>query len=95
MIELLNRGHDVTFLTSNSMMHMNLSRYTEILVEPRFPIETVSKLTRFVLSGDIWNNQANRNEMNNLFFNVQVSQEALTEQQSSFRTVFRAAFDVR
>lgn len=50
VIELLKRGHQVTFMTSNSMKEMNLANYTEILIEPRFEIEKMSKfrLSKFI-----------------------------------------------
>lgn len=31
---LLDRGHDVTYLTSNSMKNLNLANYTEVLIDP-------------------------------------------------------------
>lgn len=62
VIELLKRGHDVTFVTSNSMKSMNLTAYTEILVEPRFDIEKMSKFW-------IWFNSATRREQNLLWNN--------------------------
>lgn len=37
---LLDRGHKVTFLTSNSLSHLNLANYTEVLIDPPFDIAT-------------------------------------------------------
>lgn len=38
---LQSRGHEVTFLTSNSLMHLKLANYTEILIDP--PLDLLSK----------------------------------------------------
>lgn len=38
---LIERGHEVTFLTSNSLSHLNLANYTEVLVDP--PIDLTSQ----------------------------------------------------
>ncbi|XP_055308151.1 UDP-glycosyltransferase UGT5-like, partial [Sitodiplosis mosellana] len=38
---LLNRGHEVTFLTSQSMGNVNLANYTEILIDPPFDIHSL------------------------------------------------------
>lgn len=32
--ELVSRGHEVTFLTSNTLSNLHLVNYTEILVDP-------------------------------------------------------------
>lgn len=31
---LLNRGHEVKYLTSISLMHLKLANYTEVLIDP-------------------------------------------------------------
>lgn len=33
---LLDRGHEVSYLTSNSLNHLKLANYTEYLVDPPF-----------------------------------------------------------
>lgn len=38
---LLDRGHEVTFLTSNSLKHLKLANYTEVLIDP--PLDFLSK----------------------------------------------------
>lgn len=38
----LDRGHEVTFLTSNSLDHLKLSNYTEVLVDPPLDLEKMS-----------------------------------------------------
>lgn len=40
---LISRGHRVTFLTSNSLKHLNLANYTEILVDPPLDLVALSK----------------------------------------------------
>lgn len=40
--ELLNRGHEVTYLTSITLKHLNLANYTEILVEPALDLSAAS-----------------------------------------------------
>lgn len=39
---LLKRGHEVTFLTSNSLSHLKLANYTEVLIDP--PIDLTSQM---------------------------------------------------
>lgn len=41
---LIDRGHEVTYLTGNSLKHLNLTNYTEILIEPSIE-ESHSKTT--------------------------------------------------
>lgn len=41
--ELLNRGHEVTFITNNSLMKFNLKNYTEVLIDPPFDINKMSE----------------------------------------------------
>lgn len=38
---LHKRGHDVTFLTSNSLAHLKMANYTEVLVDP--PLDIMQK----------------------------------------------------
>lgn len=46
---LLDRGHEVTFLTSNSLKHLKLANYTEVLIDP--PLNLLSKCKlKFLLS---------------------------------------------
>lgn len=44
---LLDRGHDVTFLTSNSLKHLKLANYTEVLVDPPLDMSAHSKYFYF------------------------------------------------
>lgn len=50
---LIDRGHEVTFLTSNSLKHLNLANYTEVLIDPPFNMETTSKRVIFSLKNSI------------------------------------------
>lgn len=43
---LLDRGHEVTFLTSNSLNHLQLENYTEVLVDPPLDLDLLSELKR-------------------------------------------------
>lgn len=36
---LVEREHKVTFLTSNSLQHLNFPNYTEILIDPPFDMD--------------------------------------------------------
>lgn len=48
---LLQRGHEVTFITSQSM-NQNITNYTEILIDPPFDLEALCELknvSQFVL----------------------------------------------
>lgn len=38
---LQGRGHEVTFLTSNSLMHLKLANYSEVLIDP--PLDLFKK----------------------------------------------------
>lgn len=38
---LLDRGHEVTFLTSQSLSHLKLANYTEVLIDPPFDIHSL------------------------------------------------------
>lgn len=38
---LLKRGHDVTFITSQSMSNLNLANYTEVLIDPPFDLHSL------------------------------------------------------
>lgn len=40
---LLGRGHEVTYLTSNSLSKSNLANYTEVLVDPPLDLFKESK----------------------------------------------------
>lgn len=40
---LLERGHEVTFLTSNSLSHLKLANYTEVLIDPPLDLLGMSK----------------------------------------------------
>lgn len=44
---LLDRGNEVTYLTSNSMAHLKLANYTEYLIEPAFDFDSVCKKNAF------------------------------------------------
>lgn len=35
---LLDRGHEVTYLTSGSLSHLKLANYTEVLIDPPFNV---------------------------------------------------------
>lgn len=54
--ELLNRNHEVTFLTSHSLDHLNLANYTEILIDPPFPAAEASE-SKYLFCGKkiVWN----------------------------------------
>lgn len=41
--ELINRGHEVTYLTSNSLKHLNMANYTEVLIDPPLDLSQISK----------------------------------------------------
>lgn len=41
VLALLERGHEVTFLTSHSMNHLKLENYTEILIDPPFDLHSL------------------------------------------------------
>lgn len=41
---LLNRGHQVTLITSQSMNQTNLTNYTEVLIDPPFDIHSMCML---------------------------------------------------
>lgn len=47
MRALLDRGHEVTFLTSNTMANSKLSNYTEVLIDPPFDMSANSKYNFF------------------------------------------------
>lgn len=38
---LLDRGHEVTFLTSQTMSQLNLANYSEVLVDPPFDVHSL------------------------------------------------------
>ena len=40
---LLNRGHEVTFLTSQSMGKVKSENYTEVLIDPPFDVYSLCK----------------------------------------------------
>lgn len=41
---LLGRGHEVTYLTSNSHHNLKLANYTEVLIDPPFNVPSKCKL---------------------------------------------------
>lgn len=41
---LLDRQHEVTFLTSHTLNHSNMENYTEVLIDPPFPAKEASEL---------------------------------------------------
>lgn len=43
VLALIDRGHEVTFLTSQSINHIKLKNYTEILIDPPFDIHSLCK----------------------------------------------------
>lgn len=43
VLDLLERGHDVTFLTSYSLKQKKLQNYTEILVDPPLELGNLGK----------------------------------------------------
>lgn len=44
---LIDRGHEVTFLTSNSLKNLNLPNYTEVLIDPPLKMESTSERVFF------------------------------------------------
>lgn len=50
---LLDRGHEVTYLTSNSLKKFNLANYTEVLIDPPFDFLSRCKLTLLINSNPI------------------------------------------
>lgn len=40
VLALLNRGHEVTYLTSHTLSDLKLANYTEYLVDPPFDAES-------------------------------------------------------
>lgn len=46
--ELLNRGHEVTFITSSSLTELNLKNYTEVLIDPPFDFTALSMYSQIV-----------------------------------------------
>lgn len=40
---VIDRGHEVTYVTSQSLNHMNLTNYTEVLIDPPFEFFSLSK----------------------------------------------------
>ena len=53
VIALLDRGHEVTFLTSQSLNHLKLKNYTEILIDPPFDIHSVCKFSNYIILIDV------------------------------------------
>lgn len=47
---LLDRGHEVTFLTSQSMSQLNLVNYTEVLIDPPFDVYALCEFVKNVES---------------------------------------------
>lgn len=43
VLALLDRGHEVTFLTSQSLNHLKLENYTEVLIDPPFDLYSLCK----------------------------------------------------
>lgn len=43
VLALLDKGHEVTFLTSQSLNHLKLKNYTEILIDPPFDLHSLCK----------------------------------------------------
>lgn len=44
VLDLLKRGHAVTFLTSHSLAHLNLANYTEILAYPPLDLDELGEI---------------------------------------------------
>lgn len=70
---LLDRGHEVTFLTSNSLNHLQLENYTEVLVDPPLDLDLLSELKRSLTWISI-----------NIFKNFQFSTTRCDQQQGHF-----------
>lgn len=49
VLALLDRGHEVTFLTSQSLNHLKLKNYTEVLIDPPFDIHSLCKFQNHVI----------------------------------------------
>lgn len=47
---LLERQHEVTCVTSNSLTGTHLTNYTEILIEPALDFETISKSEDIIIA---------------------------------------------
>lgn len=47
--ELLNRGHDLTTITSISMGDQKTPNYTEVLIDPPMNMEKIRKLNKLPL----------------------------------------------
>ncbi|XP_031627056.1 UDP-glucuronosyltransferase 2B20-like [Contarinia nasturtii] len=45
---LVDRQHEVTYLTSNSLKHLNLPNYTEVLIEPPFDMESIGSQEKWL-----------------------------------------------
>lgn len=43
---VLDRGHQVTFVTSQSLNHLNFTNYTEALIDPPFDFFSLSELEK-------------------------------------------------
>lgn len=39
---LIDRGHEITYLTSNSLKNLNLANYTEVLIDPPLDLHAKS-----------------------------------------------------
>lgn len=39
----LDRGHEVTYLTSNTLSHLKLANYTEVLIDPPLNVSAFCK----------------------------------------------------
>lgn len=48
----VERGHEVTFLTSNSLNDLNLANYTEVLVDP--PLDLAANSKYFIKFNVLW-----------------------------------------
>ena len=45
VMALTDRGHEVTFITSNSLMKFKLANYSEVLIDPPLQMESASEQT--------------------------------------------------
>lgn len=56
---LHNRGHDVAFLTSNTLTHLNMANYTEILIDPPLNMTGTCKPSVFVFKSECFISEFN------------------------------------
>lgn len=66
---LLDRGHHVTYLTGESMQHLNLANYTEILVDPPFDFTTQCSFLIVIEAREL---AFAKEKLNNLFVSLYI-----------------------